>query len=1009
MTIKEKISDLYNAEMLSGLDFDKLLTELPLHLQTILHKADQERTSLPDYQRTVSLPGYRIDSLGMYRDKNEKSVHDVGAFALAAFASAGKPFSIGIRGNQNGTVSFTIGSKSSIRQIRRFLRAAYGSAAVSETKEQEYDLFYYGRCEQVFLNQDLIEKNDPETVGIDWLEALAKSAAGLVFDASMIFIPLEEEWLVRQMNVISGLIDDLSSFEKSSLQLSRSFGNAPIVIQSLPGNVKNAITGTTQSNLSKNDSTSIELTRTHSVIGIYMEELKYRLRQLKQLQRDGGWSVVLQIRAKKSGDASLVRSIYGGALGKSGYRCTWDTEPCCGFAVPVQNLSQLAELPQQSYPGFILENIHQFEVNPPVLEQSERAVDLGNLIWNHQELDCPFQIPLTSLNRHAFVCGMTGSGKSNTVCGILSQLKRDHNIPFLVIEPVKGEYRSLKKEFEDIEVYDLRAGSQNQLFFNPFWFPEGGRLQYHIDSLRAIFTSALGLYAAMPNILEQCMISCYIKKGWKIASDRNIYENRLPKHQLYPTFSQLCQEIENYLERSDFKGESKGNYKGALLTRLQSFTFGTKGMLFNQPVEPDYQRWIKEGSCCVIELEALSDDADKAIVMGTLLSQYFQSLKCVVAVGQTNLRHTLVLEEAHHLLSENTGSGVEGGMNSRQQLVEMLSNVLAEIRSYGEGVMIVDQSPTSVSSQVIKNTAIKIVHRVDYGDDLDVLQHALLLKSEDADAPAALDQGYALVRYGSMKLPSSVHIPRCETKENADYELAGTEVSEDKGNLYWMIQTNDYAKERLKIYVGKFVNDLLFDGVEQIKMSFNKLCAGIWELLEQIGCSDSIVESELTKNAFYHIVTDVFPVYLDQSFTDQTLLSGQIQMIAERYLKILLDHEIKSLEYDMFQAYCQEEIYPALERYYQNQGGNVRFFAESGTHRYLAGILDQMVGEYERLSLEERHTGIPSDAGAMVLLQNSFLVVPEVLPEKRLIDVLWDKLQYYIDSETSSEIDLERK
>ena len=1005
MTIKEKLSNICSAAILDDVDVERILTDLPAHLQTMFDKADKERDLLPENKEgKLALQEYRIDRIGVLSNEKGGSASVPEISVLDMFAARGIPFSVGIKGNKSGMVSFTVGSNSAKDQMEGFLRTAYSLADISKAEPTEYYLSYYGSCRQIRLDPDSIEKGEADTPKANWLDAFARSAMGLVFDASMTFVPIEEDWIMQQLDSISSLLDDLSSFEKSSMQLSRSFGNAPVTIPSTLGNVGEVagrlVKSKIQNNMSTNDSVSLELTCLHSLTGVYIEELQYRLKQLKQLKRDGGWAVALCIKTKKSDDASYLQSIFGGSLAKRGYKCSWDMKPCYGLAVSGLNLSDFVELPQQSYPGFIAEKVRQFEVNPPVITQEQAVVGLGNLIWNHQEINSQFQIPLISINRHAFICGMTGSGKSNTVCGMLSQLKRVYKIPFLVIEPVKGEYRSLKNEFPEINVFNLRAGSQNQLFFNPFWFPEGGQLQYHIDSLRAIFTSALGLYAAMPNILEQCLVSCYMKKGWKLASSKNIYENKLPKAQLYPTFSLLCKEIEEYLEKSDFKGESKGNYKGALLSRLQSFTFGTKAILFNQSGEPDYQKWIRESSSCIIELDALSDDADKAIVMGTLLSQYFQSLKCEITVGQTELRHIIVLEEAHHLLSEKTGPAAEGGVNARQQLVETLSNVLAEIRSYGEGVMIVDQSPTSVSPQVIKNTAIKIAHRVDYGEDLDILQHALLLKEDDTDAPAALNQGYALVRYGAMKLPVQVHVPLYEIKENADYELAGSEDTEDKGNLYWIIQSSEYAKGKLAADIGRFINDVLFNGFEQVKRSLGKLIACLQELLEEIGCSEAVVQGELTGNAFHFILMDGMLLYLTQTYDNHALLREQIQMMVERFIKISLEHEIKELEFSMLRAYAQGEIYPALAEFYRKQGGNARYFAESGSHRYLAGILNQMSKEYDSFSDEEKKSGIWSDkVGKAVLLQNSFLVIPEMLPDEKLVDALWEKFQYYLDAQ----------
>ena len=159
-------------------------------------------------------------------------------------------------------------------------------------------------------------------------------------------------------------------------------------------------------------------------------------------------------------------------------------------------------------------------------------------------------------------------------------------------------------------------------------------------------------------------------------------------------------------------------------------------MLLDCSAKPRFQQWIDNKTSCIIELDALADDADKAIVMGVILSQYFQCVKVRGTVAASGLKHIIVLEEAHHLF-KNTESSQSTGDVSKRHLVEMLSNVLAEIRAYGEGIFIVDQSPTSVSPQVIKNTAVKIIHRVDYETDLSVLQHTLLLEDSDFYVPAS--------------------------------------------------------------------------------------------------------------------------------------------------------------------------------------------------------------------------------------------------------------------------------
>jgi hypothetical protein len=53
------------------------------------------------------------------------------------------------------------------------------------------------------------------------------------------------------------------------------------------------------------------------------------------------------------------------------------------------------------------------------------------------------------------------------------------------------------------------------------------------------------------------------------------------------------------------------------------------------------------------------------------------------------------------------------------QAVEMFAGLLAEIRAYGEGLVIAEQIPAKLIPDVIKNTAVKIVHRLPAADDWD--------------------------------------------------------------------------------------------------------------------------------------------------------------------------------------------------------------------------------------------------------------------------------------------------
>lgn len=114
------------------------------------------------------------------------------------------------------------------------------------------------------------------------------------------------------------------------------------------------------------------------------------------------------------------------------------------------------------------------------------------------------------MNKHTFVCGITGSGKTNTVKRILESVDK----PFMVIEPAKKEYRNIQKE---VNVYTLGRPEINCIKLNPFYIMPGISPQQHIDLLKDLFSASFALYGPMPYILEKCLYNIYLKKGWNLT------------------------------------------------------------------------------------------------------------------------------------------------------------------------------------------------------------------------------------------------------------------------------------------------------------------------------------------------------------------------------------------------------------------------------------------------------------------------------------------------------------
>ena len=903
---------------------DEFLKSLPENISVTLNKAQAQLHTLPR-QNVPTLDTWKVLRLGKPPGEKEKDALP----ALADILAAGqKPFCVGFRGSSKGNAAYFLGIEEDPKGTRAqgLLQAAFGLAQVESLKARDYRFKKWGVCKRVYFNEDQLNQLPKVSdITTNWVDSLACTIFNKDCEVLLSFCPLDPKWLEQELQSTSALLDELTKYQESSLQISKSGGVTINTTGNIGERLAECFTSSKKESGSENTSTSVNLKQEHWAVMLACEELQFRIRELKQLKRDSSWSLCIQARAHWSPDLQIMEQILGSLFIQAGYLCSWQqTNQGTGMLLPGSQAVRFVHSPSSTFPGLELEQLHNFEANLPQPEGP--ALKAGYLMWNGMEMKVSdptagsenqqptVLIPLKDLNSHGFICGKSGSGKTNSVCSLLSCLD---GIPFMVIEPVKGEYRSLQSIMPELKIFNLEIHGKNQLHMNPFWFPKYGKLNYHIDSLKSIIAASFELEAAMPDILEQCLVSSYVKKGWNISTNQNVFAGKLPDEMLYPTFSTLCNEVERYLEDAAFGPELKSNYKGALLSRLQSYTTGTKGLLLNCPSHPPFEDWIRNKTSCVIELDELADDSDKAIIMGTLLTQYFQCIKYGSSHIKPELQHVIVLEEAHHLFKDTGASG--GGRNNRQQLVELLSNLLAEIRAYGEGILIVDQSPTTVSPQVIKNTAVKLVHYTDYVDDLKVLRECLLLDGDDESAPASLKRGHALLRFSSMLRPVHVRMPLCETKENMGIHKETHCASDDAQNILDMIRMNRTSRDKLQGRCRMFVNHFLFDTPIKKYEALHILKEDVLSEAVSFGYDQDTLAG-LSADGLEYILRNLIVESLPGKYPNQYLLCGRLQMVVERYLALCLlqTESISEHQNLMIEQYLRLEIQPALSYYYKN-------------------------------------------------------------------------------------------
>ncbi|MEU1447895.1 ATP-binding protein [Streptomyces mirabilis] len=521
----------------------------------------------------------------------------------------------------------------------------------------------------------------------------------------------------------------------------------------------------------------------------YLELLAGQLRCLTAAQGSGAWRTAVYLLSDGEGFAetgSLWRGVFSGRDSLPEPVRVWERDEVPALAAawaladpsfdisapglyrhPFQHQtlltsSQLAayvRFPETETHGFSITEIPNFDTVPPRLDAD--ALMLGSVVERSHTTSTGYGIRPANLTRHTFVTGVTGSGKTNTVFHLLRQTA-ERGTPFLVLEPAKTEYRALLRDpglGSTLRIFTLGNENVSPFRLNPFEVPEGIPIAVHLDLLRSVFNASFGMWTPLPQILETSLHAVYADRGWDITTGAN---RRLDAHtdraDAFPTLGELVRKAEEIVPRLGYEEKVTGDMRAALCTRLNSLRTGGKGRMLDTRRSLPVSTLLAQPT--VLELEGMGDDDDKAFMMGLLMIRLVEQRRIE---GDTEaLRHLLVVEEAHRLLT-NTGSGKarsEGEADVKAKAVETFTGLLSEIRAYGQGVVVVDQIPTKVAQDVLKSTNLKVAHRIVAGDDREVLGDTMVMTSRQDVAMASLKAGRAAVFADGEDAPLLVQVPQ---------------------------------------------------------------------------------------------------------------------------------------------------------------------------------------------------------------------------------------------------------
>ena len=383
---------------------------------------------------------------------------------------------------------------------------------------------------------------------------------------------------------------------------------------------------------------------------------------------------------------------------------------------------------------------------------------------------------LKDLAKHMLVVGTPGSGKTTFSVSLLDRLWKDHNIPFLVIEPAKNEYRALVQSIPELQVFTPGKNFISPFVFNPFIPPKNVKLETYKSTLKTAFAAAVSMSTPLDKIFEESINNCYSDFRWLDTYTVDDKGKTFNISDFIKCFQQTFDEI-------GYTGDAK-NIGRAGVVRLNSLV-----NLFDNYFSIPIEDILKKPT--IIELAAIENSDQKALIIALLLLSILAYVNSNY-IGEGGLKNVILLEEAHVLLDADTNAG-QGDANPSAIAQGLVKRMLAEIRSYGVGLVIADQSPRKVSTDVVALTDMKMVFRLVESVDKQIIGDSTNMTDVQVQRMAKLKPGEAFLFFNKLEEPEEVITPDYRLENNISITLS------DEGirslSTYW----NDKA-DKLRPY-----------------------------------------------------------------------------------------------------------------------------------------------------------------------------------------------------------------
>lgn len=367
------------------------------------------------------------------------------------------------------------------------------------------------------------------------------------------------------------------------------------------------------------------------------------------------------------------------------FRCSSLTG--AGTIMTVNDATTFVKLPQANTQNSTETN--SFSISAPTVSKTpkyDEKLTLGRITQKGIPSNHVATLPIDLLNRHIVVVGSAGVGKSNFVKHIVLQLVNKCKVNVLVLDS-HGKYREIASKLENSRIFNP---TKDDLSINILEIPEGVDRNTHIE-----------------NVLK----ALHISVEWKPNLQELVKSSLCRLYELNP-HPRISDWIAVLKEPSTNESSNLRDSFDFLQSHLERMTLDVYGRIFDRMRT---SLSIKDllNTPSIIELREMNAESQAFFVGATLtMIQDFRG-----ANGPAQNLHLVCLEEAHIFASK-----VYGATKS----YEVISNcpwatILEEMRKYNEGIILVDQKPSTIAKDALANCDSMVVFRLTDEEDRDIV------------------------------------------------------------------------------------------------------------------------------------------------------------------------------------------------------------------------------------------------------------------------------------------------